>query len=383
MKIALVHDYLREYGGAERVVEVLHEIYPEAPLYTSFVDWESLGEFEQRFKQWDIRTSWAQNWLMRRFHSPLRFLTPWVWKYFDFSKYDVVVSSSGWFICRGVDVHKPTVHISYIHHPPRNLYGYTTGAAAQSVLARAYGIVINPFLRYYDFKSAQKPDFLIANSQETRRRIKKFYRREATVIYPPIDIDSKFEIRNSKQIQNPKSKKDNYYLSVGRLTYSKRIDLIIEACIKLGRKLIIVGAGKEKEQLTSRYTLNAIRLIEFKGSVSDEELAQLYAGADALIFAAIDEDFGMVPVEAMATGTPVIAYRSGGVQESVVEGKTGIFFNELTVDSLTKAIQEFERNLKDDRGVGLACVKQAQKFSKERFKKEIEEFISEKIKNKK
>src|SRR3989344_2773258 len=155
MKVALVHDYLREYGGAERVVEVLHEMYPDAPLYTSFVDWQALGMHADRFKNWDIKTSWAQNWLMRRLHSPLRFLTPWVWKYFDFSQYDLVISSSGWFICRGIDVKKPTVHISYIHHPPRNLYGYTTGSAAQSTLARAYGIVINPFLRYYDFHAAQ------------------------------------------------------------------------------------------------------------------------------------------------------------------------------------------------------------------------------------
>ena len=368
MKVALVHDYLREYGGAERVVEVLHELYPDAPLYTSFVDWQALGMHASRFQNWDIKTSWAQNWLMRRFHSPLRFLTPWVWKYFNFSQYDVVISSSGWFICRGIDVVKPTVHISYIHHPPRNLYGYTTGAAAQSALARAYGIVINPFLRYYDFLAAQKPDFLLANSQETRRRMKKFYRRDATVVYPPI---SALSVKRQAS-----SKEKNYYLSVGRLTHSKRVDLIIETCIKLGKKLIIVGSGKEKEELTSRLPLNAIRLVEFKGSVSDEQLAQLYAGADALIFAAIDEDFGMVPVEAMAQGTPVIAYRSGGVQESVVEGKTGVFFNELTVASLTAGIKEFERNLKEVKELESVCKNQAQKFSKERFKKEVKEFVA-------
>ena len=132
MKIAIVHDFLREYGGAERVVEAMHEIWPEAPLYTSFVDWKSLGDHAYRFKNWDIRTSWVQNnWFVKKFHSPLRFLAPVIWESLDVSAYDVVISSSGWFMCRGVKVKKPAVHICYIHHPPRNLYGYATGSDLQ------------------------------------------------------------------------------------------------------------------------------------------------------------------------------------------------------------------------------------------------------------
>ncbi len=290
-----------------------------------------------------------------------------------------MISTSGWFICRGINTSKPTLHISYIHHPPRNLYGYTTGALAQSTLARAYGILINPFLRYYDFLAAQKPDFLLANSQETKRRIAKFYRRDATVIYPPIEMpNDKLQISN--QSQNQKSKKEHYYLSVGRLTYSKRIDLIIETCLKLKKKLIVVGAGKDKEVLYSKFQIQDSELISFVGSVTDKELGELYTGADALIFAAIDEDFGMVPVEAMAHGTPVIAYRSGGVQESIDEGKTGLFFDELTVESLTKAIGEFEKKLKNTKGLRINCHKHAQKFSKERFKKEIDAFVKQALK---
>src|SRR5574341_2118615 len=195
MKIALVHDYLREYGGAERVVEAMHEMWPSAPLYTSFVDWEALGAHAARFSGWDIRTSWvAHVWPVKQLISPLRFLAPAIWGSFDLSDYDVVISSSGWFMCRGVALKKgqaPTrpIHISYIHHPPRNLYGYATGSDWQKYpVVRLYGTIVNFFLRQYDFRAAAAVDYVIANSKETARRVKKFYRRESTVIYPPVEV---------------------------------------------------------------------------------------------------------------------------------------------------------------------------------------------------
>jgi glycosyltransferase involved in cell wall biosynthesis len=361
MKIALVHDYLREYGGAERVLEVLHELYPDAPLYTSFVDWEAMGDHATRFKDWNIHTSWAQkNWLVRTYHSPLRFLAPSIWKSFDLRGYDVVLSSSGWFMCRGVKVKKPSIHICYIHHPPRNLYGYDTGSLVKKYwFIKIYASCINFFLRHYDFQTAQKVDYFIANSKETARRVKKFYRRESTVLYPPVEVNN---IRISKQ------KQKIYFLSVGRLTFSKRIDILIKACNELKIPLTIVGKGREEEYLKSI----AGPTIHFVGSVSDSELSRLYDDAKALLFCARDEDFGIVPVEAMAHGVPVIAIAEGGVKETVIDGRTGILFQDATIQSVIQAIKKFEAL---DIDWGRACRKHAEMFSKEQFMKNIESFI--------
>jgi len=369
MKIAIVHDYLREYGGAERVVETFHEMWPDAPVYTAFVDWKSLGKHASRFRGWDIRTSWVQNyWFIKKFISPLRFLTPWIWPTFDFSGYDVVLTSSGWFIPRGIVVKKPTVHVCYIHHPPRNLYGYSTGSDLQKYWpVRLYAIFINFFLRKYDFKTAQTVDYFIANSKETARRVAKFYRRESTVIYPPIETET------IRQEDNKTGRQKKYYLSVGRLSWMKRTDLVIEACNVLNLPLIVVGTGKEEELLKAI----AGKTIQFKGSVSDEELDTLYVGAKALIFSALDEDFGMVPVEAMAHGVPVIALSQGGVKETVIEGKTGVFFDTPEQEALIKAIKHFE-TLSKKHDWTKACREQAEKFDKKVFKEHIQKFIEEK-----
>ena len=412
MKVALVHDFLREYGGAERVVEVLHEMWPEAPLYTSFVDWGALGDWGNRFKDWDIRTSWVQrNPIVKKFHSPLRFLAPKIWESFDLSEYDLVISSSGWFMSRGIRTraevgmpwshdgqgpdplgvhgrsgakamtvaangtpprthHTGPLHISYIHHPPRNLYGYATGSLLQRYWpVRVYAAIINFFLRHYDFETAQRVDYFIANSKETARRVWKFYRRESTVIYPPIEI-SKGEALRTQGL--PLKKKKPYYLSVGRLTYSKRVDLAIEAANHLKVSLKVVGSGPEEARLRSL----AGPTVEFLGSVSDEELNELYAGAKALIFCALDEDFGMVPVEAMAHGIPVVALAQGGVLETVIDGKTGILFNEPEIPDLIHAITRFESGKRDWEN---ACRAQAAKFTKVRFTRELAAFVEEKI----
>jgi glycosyltransferase involved in cell wall biosynthesis len=423
MKIALVHDYLREYGGAERVVEVFHEIWPDAPLYTSFVDWPSFAKAPagkvELFKSMDIRTSWVQqNWLVRKYHSPLRFLAPKVWSSFDLSGYDVVLSSSGWFMCRGVALNnrlgpatrvsrdslqfdreiktfapssksslrsedssqdtlarvtqtgkqKFPLHICYIHHPPRNLYGYATGSNLQKYpLVRAYAAIVNFYLRHYDYAAAQAVDYFIANSKETARRVEKFYRRDSTVIYPPIEMNSK--------IQNPKSKiHGDYFLSVGRFSWAKRVDLIIRACNELKLPLKVAGTGKEEKYLKSI----AGPTVEFEGGVSDSRLAELYAGAKALIFCALDEDFGMVPVEAMAYGTPVVALGQGGVKETVIPGITGELFGKPELGQMLAAIEKFNaNNLHHD--YAKDCLKQAAKFGKDRFKKEIRQFVEKAV----
>jgi len=379
MKIAFVHDYLSEYGGAERVVEALHAVWPNAPLYTAFVDKKRLGVHWERFKDWDIRPSWLQRFpMLQRLISPLRFIAPLVWESFDLSQFDVVLTSSGWFIPRGVNAGRRRLgdvpagkdipmQICYIHHPPRNLYGYATGSNLQKYWpVKLYSIFINFFLRNYDFTTAQKVDFFIANSKETARRVQKFYRRDSIVIYPPIT-------RNSKQIQKSKTEKKNYYLSVGRLSWAKRVDIIIDACNNLKLPLKIVGVGKEEEVLKKI----AGPTVEFLGSVSDIELARLYTNAKALLFCALDEDFGMVPVEAMSYGTPVIGLAQGGVKETVIDGKTGILFRYPTVKDICSAIQRFEKVSRES-SWRKTCISHAKQFSVKVFQQKLKTFVLEK-----
>jgi len=224
-----------------------------------------------------------------------------------------------------------------------------------------YASVINFFLRHYDYTSAQAVDFFVANSKETARRVTKFYRRSSTVIYPPI--------RNHIQ-EKKKTVVGEYYLSVGRLTYSKQIDVIITACNTLKLPLKIVGKGKEEEALKKI----AGNTIEFVGGASDQELEKLYSNAKALIFCALDEDFGMVPVEAMAHGIPVIGLSQGGVKETVLDGKTGILFDLPTPDSLMDALKKFEVS---DISWSAACIDQAQKFSVPQFKRKLSSFVKD------
>lgn len=367
MKIAIVHDFLKEYGGAERVMEAVHELYPDAPIYTAFVDYEGLGPHVDRIRQWDVRTTWLQQFpFITKLYSPLRFLAPFAFRSLDLSEYDVIISSTNAYYAKGVIKRGDNqVHICYCHTPPRSLYGYATAMDwKKNPIIRAYGTFINHFLRIYDFKAAQNVDFFIANSEEVKRRIKKFYRRDSVVIYPPVELaTSNWRLATSK--------KQEYYLYVGKLAYAKHVDLAIAAANRMKIPLKIVGKGGEEEKLRVLAGLT----VEFLGEVSDEQLHTLYAHSRALIFTAEDEDFGIVPVEAMAHGVPVIAHRSGGVVESVIDGKTGLFFDELTVESLVSAIKKCNNlTIKPS-----DCIAQAQKFSKERFHKEIQAFVKEKF----
>jgi glycosyltransferase involved in cell wall biosynthesis len=366
MKVAIVHDYIKEYGGAERVLEALSEIYPEAPIYTIFYSPSFLGPHKERFRTLDIRTTWFQYIPFKnKLLSYFRLIAPMVFRSINLSGYDIVITSAtGTYTSPNlVKIGTKAKFVCYCHTPPRYLYGYATAAAWDSVLWRkilyAFGQLPIHFLRLSDFRAAQKPDFFIANSMEVSRRIKKFYRRDSSIIYPPVEIP-----RNS-----PGSNERTYYLAGGRLARPKHIDLAILACTKLKLPLKVFGRefsgyGKELHDVAGS-------TIEFLGEISDDKKWELYKGAKAFFFPAQDEDFGIMPVEAMAAGAPVIAYNSGGVKETVVEGKTGTFFDELTVESLSSAIKKFEKmklNSKD-------CIQQAQKFSKERFKKEIREFV--------
>ena len=363
MKIALVHDYLNEFGGAERVLLALSEIWPDAPVYTAFYRNDSPA-FE-RFKDKKIIASWAQNipFFSIYLHSPLRFLAPLIWDSFDFTKFDVVVGSSGWYITKGFKKKgSKTIEICYCHAPPRWLYGYKTSIEFQKYWpVRIYGAIVGHFMRMYDFAAAQKVDYFIANSKNVAQRIEKFYRRDSTVIYPPVEIPSISRV-----------KKDDYYLIISRIVGGKGLDLAVKTAVKLGLKLKVAGRPAGYYTEYKKLQKLAHKGVEFLGYVTDEKRAELYAGAKAFLALSEDEDFGITPVEAMLSGTPVVAFRGGGYVESVIDGKTGIFFNEPTVESLSSAIKRFEKMKFNPE----ACISQARKFSKERFKEEMKDFVN-------
>lgn len=364
MKIALVHDYLNEYGGAERVLMALHEIWPEAPICTAFcVRNSSAGKAFAGAKI--IESKFAPLIKCRHLYSPLRFLAPFIWRSFDFRDYDLVIASSSWYITRGFRVGQKTKVICYCHTPPRWLYGYQTSVEWQRYLpVKIYGQIVAHFLRLYDYESAQKVGYFIANSKNTAARIKKFYRRDSTVIYPPVEVEKIIEATRGLK---PK----DYFLVVSRVVGAKGIELAVAAAKKAKVKIKIVGEpaglrcfGDQLDELKNPY-------VEFLGRVSDEKLWQLYGKCRALLALAQDEDFGITPLEAMAAGRPVIAFRGGGYLETVAEGKTGEFFDQPTVKTLIAKLENF----RDSRYNPANCRHQAQKFSKERFKKEMSEFI--------
>lgn len=352
MKVAIVHDYIKEYGGAERVLEAMHELYPNASIFTTIYLPKFLGPHRERFKSWKINTSWFQDIPFKgKLISPLRILAPFIFQSLDLSKFDVVIVSQTGAYTPNMISKGRAVQICYTHTPPRYLYGYATARDWQkNALMKIAGTVSNHVLRMVDFKSSQNVDFFIANSQNTASRIQKFYRRDSTVIYPPVDV-----------VSSNSAEKENYFLAGGRIARPKHIDLIIKTCKELKIPLKVFGRGFAGADVSDSL-----------GEISDSEKFKLMSRAKAYIFASEDEDFGITPVEAMALGTPVIAYRSGGVLETVIEGKTGLFFDELTSKSLGTAIKKFNK-MKFD---GAEIKQHAQKFSKERFKKEIKEFVN-------
>ncbi len=409
MKVALVHDYIKEYGGAERVLETLHEVFPDAPVYTSVYLPEYLGPHRERFQDWDIRTSRAQHFPFKaKLISPLRLLSPWLFGRFDFSEYDVIiVSATGAYFPntlkkQSVKRSRGALQICYCHTPPRYLYGYATAREwKKNKVMHVLGEAANHLLRIVDTNASKNVDQYIANSEEVKRRIAKFYRKDAVVIYPPVVVSFQ-KTQNTRKIRKSENQKvrrsdvsdasdflkhritelsESYILAGGRLARPKHIDLIIQACQELDLPLKVFGKafagyGEELEHLTTNRERSTKNNIELLGEVTDEEKWKLLRGAKAYLFAAEDEDFGILPVEAMAAGTPVIAYRSGGVQETVLQGKTGLFFDELTVASLKKAIKEFENKTFDEKVI----MKRAEEFSEKTFKEKIRKLVDSAVK---
>ncbi len=373
MRVALVHDYIKEYGGAERVLEALHEAFPQADVYTTVYLPSYLGPHRERFKDWKIHTSFL-NYIpgKAKLISPFRLLSPLAFRSFDLSKYDVIITSATGAYFPNTLHKKKAKLICYCHTPPRYLYGYATAREwKKNTFLKIVGETANHFLRIVDFNASQNVDQYIANSEEVRARIQKFYRKDAKVIYPPVEVDK----RDNKAV------KRSYYLTGGRLARAKHVDLIVKACRELELPLKVFGKafagyGEELQQMANGkwQIVNGEKkpLIEFVGEVSDKEKLDLMRGAKAFLFASEDEDFGITPVEAMGQGTPVIAYRSGGVKETVVENKTGLFFDQLSVESLKEQLKVFSRkSLKAE-----DCEKRAKDFSKEKFLKSITSFIN-------
>ena len=369
-KIAIVHDYLKEYGGAERVVETLLEIWPNADIYTSVFLPEYAGPHRTRIEKWKVHTSVLQYVPFKaKLISMFRFVAPLVFKSFNLSDYDVVITSTaGTYTSPNfVKIGKKTKLICYCHTPPRYLYGYPVANDWTTNWWRRILLVMGKipmyFLKKLDFKASQLPDYFIANSKEVAGRIKKFYKRDAIVIYPPVEIPN---------LAKGKVTKD-YYLAGGRLARAKRTDLAIKVCNKLRLPLKVFGRGFGGYAGYLKSIFGPT--IEFLGEATEEQKWELYQNAKAYIYPSEKEDFGIQPVEAMAAGTPVIAYRSGGTQESVIDGKTGVFFNELTVESLSKAIKHFDHS--NGRSITAEnCTNQAKKFSSGRFKKEMLQFVN-------
>ena len=384
LKVALVHDFLTQYGGGERVLEVLSEMFPEALIYTLLYDKEKM---RGKFKNKKIHTSFLQKFpraLRKRYKWLLPFF-PVAPETFDLRDFDLILSSSGAW-SKGIITRLNTIHICYLHSPMRFVWDNNEQYLEQqkkSFLTNFFVRKILSYIRVWDKVAADRPDYLISNSKYTRERVKKYYGRESEVIYPPVEIKSQIpnpniQINTNDQNSNIKTGNSSdtkyqmpdtkYFLVVSRLSPYKKIDAVVEAFNQLKLPLVIVGEGAERRNLEK----NAKSNIKFLGWQSDSKLPEIYRNARAFIFAGVD-DFGIAPVEAMSQGLPVIAVRQGGIEEIMIESKTGEFFDEEKPESIITGVKKFMENEgKYDRE---AIVSRAKEFSKERFIKELGEYI--------
>jgi len=365
MKVALIHDYIKEFGGAERVLRVLSDMYPEASIYTAFQTPGSAAakEFSDRRI---IESPFSLLLRYGNMHSPMRFLLPWIWKSIDLSKYDLVITSCSGYIARGFKVSDKTKVIAYCHTPPRFLYGYQTNIDMQKYWpVRVYAAIVGHYLRMFDFESAQRVDKWIVNSKNVAARVAKFYRKEATVIYPPVEVKL-FEAA-AKEVR-----KDDYFLIVSRLVGAKGLIEAVKAAKHLKMKLKIAGGSVGYSSVKEEVMKLCGENVEILGRVSDDELRYLYARAKGFIALAREEDFGMTVVESMAAGTPVIAFNGGGFRETVIDGETGILIDDMDVATLEKALKRFEEMKWDLEKIQ----KQARKFSRENFEEKFRLAVS-------
>lgn len=362
MKIAIVHDYLNQFGGAERVVSALNELYPEAPILTSIYN---EGALPDNFRRMDIRTSFMQNipFVFRGFKLFFPFY-PLAFENLDSSEFDLLLSSSSAY-AKGVKKRADQLHICYCHTPARFLWRLEDYVKREAIpdWAKAFLPYLLEPIKAWDLRNSKKVDFFIANSKTVAERIRRIYNRESVIINPPVDA----EIFKLSVIDR------DYYLVVSRLNSYKRIDLAVEAFSRLELPLKIIGDGPDRQRLQRLAGPN----IEFLGRLPDAEVARHLAEGRGLVFPG-EEDFGIAPLEAMACGRPVIAYKAGGALETVIDGETGIFFEAQTTESLVQAIKRFRFEVFDKQKLR----DHALKFDKFEFKRKIERFVNEKYKEK-
>ncbi|MBL7155217.1 MAG: glycosyltransferase [Candidatus Portnoybacteria bacterium] len=363
MKIALVHDYLIRFGGGERVFLNLQKIFPQAEIYTLLYDKEKM---EKYFPNTKIHTSFLQNFpLSQRHHRILAPLMPAAVESLDLRDFDLVISSSSAFI-KGLVLRPKVIHICYCHNPARFLWDYASEYNGGPSFLRK---ILSHYLRLWDRAAANRVDYFIANSKTTAQRIKKYYHREAKVIYPAIETVP-------QGLSLPSNRNSDYFLIVSQLTPYKRIDLAIDAFNKLELPLVIIGQGRQRKRLQKMARSN----IKFLGWQPDQVVRQYLQNCLAFIFPG-EDDFGIAPVEAMSFGKPVLAYRKGGAMETVLEGITGEFFDDPATESLADGIRRLKMNLNNYSP--LVIKKRAEKFSSERFEREIKEFVIEVVENEK
>lgn len=363
LKVAVVHDWLVNYGGAERVVETILELFPQADIYTLVYDEKKMGK---SFPKEKVKTTFIQKIpKATKLYTKLLPLMPLAFEELDLTEYDLVISSSS-CCAKGVITSPNTLHISYVHSPMRYIWDlYYDYKKKSNFLVKVFMIIFSKSLRIWDVTSSRRIDVVIANSNYIKKRIKKCWGIDSKVIYPPVEIE--------KYYLNRKEAED-FYVVFSRFVAYKRIDLAIEACKELNKKLVVIGDGEERENL-KRLADNNENII-FTGRISDEEVRDNLQRCKAMLFCA-EEDFGIIPVEAQACGRPVIAYGKGGALETVVDGVTGIFFQKQEKESVKEAILEFEK--KDFKIEDI--LENSRKFSKEVFKSKLVEVINEKNSN--
>jgi glycosyltransferase involved in cell wall biosynthesis len=364
LKVAIVCDWLTGIGGAERVVLELHKLYPDAPIYTSQYDPKALDWFDDA----DVRTTGLQR-LPKRLKKFLPLARAWSFSRLDLSDYDLVLSSSG-AEAKGVKTGPKTTHICYCHAPTHYYWsrsddyldrpGFPFGF---NWLAKLGLHLLMGTLKRWDYQAAKRPDYMIANSTHTQAMIKRYYKRDSTVIFPPVELD-RFKLPAKPPLRHG-------FVIAGRQTPYKRLDLAVAACNELKIPLIVIGDGPDHRRLEKL----AERNVTFLTNVGDHEMADHFQSSLGFIFPGVD-DFGIVAVEALAAGTPVIAYKKGGALDYVIEGKTGLFFEKQTVQSLVKTLElALTKSFKYE-----VIAEQAQQFSVPAFTNNMKTFIANKTK---
>jgi len=378
MKVALIHDHLAQDGGAEKVLKVLAGMYPEAPIYTLLFEPKMVNKY---FKNRQIETSIIQKLPggIKHYQWYMPFM-PMAVEFFDLSKYDLVISDASAF-SKGVITSPDTLHICYCHTPTRYLWDYThqyiNELKYNKYFKKVISLVLN-YIRIWDKSAADRVDKYIANSLIVQKRIKKYYRRDSVVIYPPVEVDKFYISKNlgssasveitADKFSSAKATADKYFLIGGRLAPYKRVDIVIKAFKELDLNLKIFGDGVDLERLKKIAGNN--KNIEFLGRVDDKSKAELYSRCQAFINPQ-EEDFGITMVEAIASGRPVIAYSKGGALEIIKDKKTGLFFSKQTPKAIVEVIKKFNNSRFNPEEIRQV----AEKFSLDRFKQKLKEFV--------